>query len=266
MASVFEELLALDRPFVDFKLRLNGKEFDATARRLSAADADALDAFFADEYARLIVQNTEPNGELDRVERIYAARPRQDLMDQILGTRAIEIQRNGLALAGIDAKEIAKKSKDLEGEALDAYEAELEEMLKPHVEQAKAEIAADYESKSTEELSKILAQVNINIKAMQDARYAQQRRTLFYTLYDADKTPFFTDIEFVNQLSKSTIESIVSQVDLALLVGSDLPFESPPAHEPDGQQPSPRNSAAGMKAGGKRTKTTPSASKPSTTP
>lgn len=266
MLSVFEELLALDRPYLPLSLKFGSSERKFTIRKLNAADADALEAFFSDEYARLVIEKTEPEAgllsELERVRQTYALRPRHDLVEQVVGTRFLDVQKRALELGGEELREFA--SMELPFEEQQAHEAEVKSRLLALDAQARVEISEEYATKADEELVDLMAQVNINMKSISEARSRQNARNLYYVLYTEDsKERVFPNHEAVLQLTQDLIENLLQSISLAFSEAAlkDLPFDLPVAPERDKPLPSPSTLEAATKTSGKRTRTRPSDSK-----
>lgn len=260
--TVFEELLQLDRPFLDLKLKIAGRELEVLARRMNAADQDALDAFRSDEYARLVIEYTEPQSgkqsELDRVRQVYKMLSRHELLEQLLGTRSDQIQERALALSGLEASQVSQHFASLTDEAEKAaYQNEVEEALRASRSAAKEEFALEYQTKTDDELADIMAQVNVNVKANQEAMIRQNARRLYYQVYTSEKERFFPSVESVMEFSRESVIVWLKAVDAAFneWLLKQLPFESQDGQEPDGPLPSSSTSEAATKTGGKRTRT-----------
>lgn len=268
--SFFEELADLDRPWVDVKYTLRGKKFAGKAIRPNAAESDALEAFYADEYSRLVVKMTEPAGssELDKVRTIYTHVSREELIDQLVDTRAWDIQRETVKRAGIDVSKIVAEERDLSDEERKVREDERNKLVEEVGAIVTGEIRAEYEAKASEELVETLAQININVKAQRGARKAQNAQFLFCTMHDENLNKVFPSATAIrDRLTSDTIEDLKSVVDRAFANSavSDLPFVLADAPEQDGQASSPSTSEADTPDGGRRTKRTRASSKSSTT-
>jgi hypothetical protein len=256
----FQELLNLDRPFVPVTVKVGDKEIALQARRLSAADQDAIEAYFSDEYNRLVLEYFEPqNGKqsrFDEVITVYRSRPRADLLRQILGTRFEDVQARTFQISGLDIKEVRAELAN----ASEERSKELDTVLAEAKAIAEAEIRSEYDSKSDDDLANIMASVNTNMKALTEARQRQTCRRLFYILYDLDGKRYLPSPEDAAQLSKDTIAQWLQAVDIAFLtnVVQDLPFGSAADPAPNGPTPSQSNSGRATKGSGKRTKTTQS--------
>jgi hypothetical protein len=265
MAFNFEELVALDRPWIPVTLTIASKERPFKVRRPSAADQDALEAFFSDEYARLVIEKTEPHkdgtlNELERVLHTYQTRSRPELIDQVLGTRYMDIQRRALEIGGESLQNMAKEIAELLPEDRVEPEKELGETLDALRAQAREEVASEYDTKTDEELASLMAQVNINMKSINEARAKQNARQLFYMLHDENEERVFPTIDDVHRLQTATINSFLEKITTALAV-ADLPFDSRDGLVLDKPSPSPSTSAEATKASGKRTRTRQKSSK-----
>jgi hypothetical protein len=265
MAFNFEELVALDRPWIPVTLTIASKDQAFKIRRPSAADQDALEAFFSDEYARLVIEKTDPKedgsmNELDRVLHTYQTRSRPELLDQVLGTRYMDIQRRALEIGGESLQEQAKEVAELEPDARVEAEKALADELERLRTQAREEVASEYDSKSDAELATLMAQVNINMKSINEARAKQNARQLFYMLHDENEGRVFPTIDDVYRLQTATINSFLEKISTALAV-ADLPFDSPDGLVLDKPSPSLSTSVEATKASGKRTPTRRKSSK-----
>lgn len=265
----FEDLLTLDRPYVPFSIKMRGKNVSLLARRLTAADQDALEAYFADEYAKLVVRLTEaPAGkksELEQIKEIYSNLTRPELIDKKIGSRSPWIHEEALKLAGLSSAQILAERQELssseDSEAMLAeYDKNMEEALRIAVEQVTESYRAEYDTWSSEELVEDLAKLTINIKANNEARQSQNARRLFYIVYvespgKDSPTRFFPSEEAITQLSREAIEKLLLEVEKAFEVEASLPFELPADHEQDGPAQSQSISEEVTKDSGKPTKT-----------
>lgn len=265
MSSIFDELVALDRPWLPVKLKIGNGEKSFSIRRLNAADSDALDAFASDEYARLILEKTEPVGasELDRVRATYLQRPRHELLQQVVGTRFMDIERRALEIGGDDLRMRVDEAKGLTAEDQDAFEVALRLELDSYRVQARNEIGSEYDSKPDDELASIMAQVNINMKSIGEARQKQDARRLFYMLHDEAHERVFPTLASVSDLTEDTIKRLLEKIDEAfmLAIAADLPFVLQDGLAQSKPSPSPSTSVADTKPSGKRTRTRQKGSK-----
>lgn len=228
MASLFEEIGALDRPFIPVTLKINGRDVAVTARRPSAREQDSLDTYQMNEYGRVITESdrsVDGNlSELERVKRIYTSRPKSDLVQQMLPTRADEIRQLAADLAGVDLGEESLKMAAMGDEERAAYVKQRDEEMKTVVEAAKKQVAEDIDKTETmESLVDYLAQVNINIKAQLIARRNAHASFLYYVLYrptgdgsEPTKRAFDSPEQVQAQFTKDGIEDIFNTVAAAL--------------------------------------------------
>jgi hypothetical protein len=259
--STFEELLALDRPFVPVTFFLNGKEINLKARRPSAADMDTLDAIHSDTWARLVIEKTEATpgkqSELEKVRVTYSLRTREELIEQLLGTRYMDIDARAVEIVGKSLDTFTQEALEIENEDERVeYLVAGKKQLDEAAEIARKEIAEDYNSRPTEDLVDLISQVNINMKALAEASLAREAARLYYLVYTEDETtPFFPDTQAVLKLQVETVKAFAQAVERAFVksVPADLPFDSPSDPEPSGPQPSPKSSEAVSKGSGKRT-------------
>lgn len=269
MASYFEEQGLFDRPFVDVNLTIRGKTIPAKARVASGKESDMMDVFFASEHSRVLASlDQSTNGlpsERASIRAMYSTRPRSDIIDQLLGTRGKDIIERAIKIAGLDLVEEDKKMSGMGKEERTNYEAEKQAILDEARIKAKAEIASDYDSTSTDELLDKVTEVNVNIKALARANRALYAYYLYYTLYRPDEqTRCFESADQVkNELSSETIDSLTLQVRKALEQLSKVPTESPEASEQSGPTPSQSNSVEDTTASGEPTTTASDDSKQS---
>lgn len=260
--SIFEELVALDRPYINFNATISGIERPFLARRLSAADQDAIEAYFSDEYARQVLTRTESvdgkPSEIERVKVTYLSRPRTDLIAQILGTRAREVNARTFTILGEDYRERATASEDIKD--IDER-TEVQKQLVVEIDAARVaanlEFASEYEYRTDEELADIMSQINVNYRAQTEAASRRNSRNLHYILHTLDKERVFPTAESVEQLSQETIISILDASTKAfeMAVSTDLPFALPAAPERDKPSSSQSNLVGATKRSGKRTRT-----------
>lgn len=269
--SYFEELGVFDRPFVDVKAVLHGKEVPLQARALSAKDADAIDALQLDEYGRLLQKFTEPVdgsvNEVERVERVYAAQSHPQVVRQLLQTRGSDIEARAIEISGIDMQATMEEMRSLpDDDAREAFAKSQNEILEEARKTARAEVKHELEAQDVSDLAHTLAQVSTNVRAQIQAGQATNAAFLFYTIYRPDtKERAFTSIDEVTEmLSPAKIVELADAVRRAL--ATDIPFGSQGDEEPSTPPSSQRTSKAATPAGGKRTTTTKGASKRSTTP
>ena len=242
MASLFEELGAFDRPWVDVTVRIGSAERQMLARVPSASEQDAIDAFYMDEFSRILMDNVVAKdgkiSERDRVADIYRTRSKEDIVEQLIPTRSLELKERVQALTGIligaetlrlQAIEDDEERK-IEAEALDIRWKEGEDIVRK-------EIAEELGYEDFDLLVKRLAEVNINLKVQMTAKKNTNARFLLSSLYFRNPDgsagePAFKSIEEVSQFKAETIESLTAQVQAALQKGADLPLESPAGEEP----------------------------------
>lgn len=271
--TIFEELASLDRPIVDFSFPINGKVMQLKARRLNAMEQDAMDAFYSDEYARLIIEKTESRegskSELEQMKGIYATQTREALTAQLLETRAADVERIALESVGFNLEsEMASIGTLPDGER-EAYIEKRRVEVAEARKGARQEIQAEYDVRPLEELVDLISQMNVNVKAITEAQVSKATMFLYYALIDDSGKRICPSIEKVREsFTTSTILNMVKEVDRAFVLQSapDLPFVSPDDNTHDGQPSSSGTSEAVTKTGGKRTKTTRANSKSSTTP
>ena len=260
--SIFEELVALDRPYLSLTANIGGTDRKFLVRRLSAADQDALEAYGTDEYARQILARTEgidgAQSEMERVKQTYKSRPRSELMEQIVGTRFQDVRTRALEILGEDYSDRAKNAEDIVdvSERMEAQKV-LRLELNTAFESSKVDVATEYDTKTDEDIADIMSQVNINMKSMSEATSRQKARNLFYILFDENKHPVFPELDSVHSLSTESIDAILNASELAFTkaVPADLPFALPVDPERDKPTPSQSNSVAATKRSGKRTRT-----------
>jgi hypothetical protein len=274
MATLFEELASLDRPIVDVQLTINGKVKDLTARRPNALEADAIESYYSDEYARLIIEKTESSdparpSELDQMRGLYAGRTREELTAQLLETRLPDIERIAFEKADFDVHAEIRMFADRPESEREAYLEKRKAEVKKAQLEARAEVKAEYDARDFKDLVDLISQVNINVKAISEAQSSKASMYLYYALIDDKGERICPSAEAVKaNFTMPTIRRLVSDIEKAFVLQSapDLPFVSPDDNEPDGQPSSSATSEAGTVTGGKRTRTTRASSKRSTTP
>lgn len=246
----FDELLSLDRPEVPFTVTVSGKEVSLIARRLTAADQDALDAFYSDEYARLVIQYTDSvpgkTSELERKKKLFMNLSREKLEEQLVQTREAEIHNESLNVLAPEREELLQQPDDVVRKRL----LEVRNALT-------ADFLETYSQNSNEEIADVLAQVAVNVRAEAEARGKRTARQLYYQVYEesvGQSVRFFPDPEAVLSLSQETIIAFLQAVTQAFEAPKDLPLESVADPEPDGPAPLPSISEEATEASGKRTK------------
>lgn len=269
--SYFQEIGLIDRPFVDLKISIRGKDVDVRARALSAKEADEIESLRMDEYGRLLTRFNESvdggTSERERVTGLYATKSERELISQILPTREDEVAARALEASGIDfAREIAAVNRMETEEEREAYAKDVDERLEAAKLVAREDIRAELSLKSVDDLAQIMGQVNINIKAQRQSVEAYNTAFVYYALYRPDKPErVFDSVEQVaEELTDVKISEIVMAVQKALT--TDLPFGSREDEEPNKPPSSPATSRGATKGGGTRTRTTKGASKRSSTP
>lgn len=269
MSTIFEELANLDRPLVDVNLLIGGVAKTLKARRPNALDADAIEAYYSDEYARLIVAKTERPAdkpdvlcELEQMRLIYAGRTKEELIGQLLQTREDDIQRLAFEKAQFDVQAELKLMLDRTDEEKEAYLAERREQVKAAIAEASAEIRSEYEAREFEELVDLISQVNVNVKAIGEAQSSKAAMYLYYVLCDENGKQICPSAESVkSRFTIETIRRLVKEINSAFLLQSapDLPFVSQgddaPGGQPTSQEKSPQAQTP-LKRGGRRTKAT----------
>jgi len=248
MASIFEELSALDHPWVDVAIKLGKSDIACKSRIPSSDETDALDAYFMDKYAAIISEKSRSQdgkpSELDAVKAVLLTQPKTDIIEQLVPTRIDDIRVRAYELAGINFQDEAKALKELPDEAARAeYQTKREAELKDAIADARKEVVDGFLAQDSDALCEALAQVNINVKAQRLAREAANANIVHYSLYDLEGNRVFKSLEEVRSLSKMTVESIIKAISVALTPKADLPLESQADNEPDGQQSSADTSA-----------------------
>ena len=277
MSSIFEELAALDRPVVDMKLKIGKRQLDVQVQRPNALEVDAIEAYYNDEYARLIVDKTDDKHDesgkllecdLNQMRKIYSVRPRADLVSQLLQTRVGEIERLAVSKLDFDPSAEVRYMLELNNEDREERFALRKAELEAARVAAEAEIRAEYDSRSTEELAEQCSQINVNLKTIAEAQRSRESVYLYFVVKRDGKRVFPSADAIRAEFQPMTIASLVKQAEEAFATQSaaDLPFVSPGDSEPGGPPTSPQSSVAVTKVGGKRTKTTRGNSKRSSTP
>ena len=272
MSSLFEDAGALDCPFVDITVKVGGKDVPVTVRNPSAFESDEMDAFFANEYAKNLAEmTTSTNGkacELDTVKAIYSTKPSSEIIEQLLGTRSSDITSLALRRSGLNMVDEALKIQKMTDEEKKPYEAAMQEKLDKFVEEARAEIRAEYDSVSQYDLVERVSQVNINIKALGKSNRALAAEYLYHGLYrpGTDQHAFDNVEQVRQQFSVETIDRLYRQFRTATTEKStDLPIVSPEESTPDGLTPSLNTSGVVTMTSGEHTATLPEDSKQSIT-
>lgn len=274
--TIFDEIANLDRPFVPVKLNIGGKPYEFQAKRPNSLEADAIDAYYTEEYSKLIVKKTEPqNGsesELDQMRRILHTRTREEITMQLLQTRIPDIQRLTAEKVNFNPQRELASLMDLSEEEKDSYienrRAELEEAEKI----SRVEIKAEYDIREIDELIELLSQININVKALAEAQAGRNAIYVYFALHDANGDRVCPSPESVReQFQLGTISNFVKEIEGAFQrqVRADLPFVSQADSAPNGQPSSANTSepeTTQSSPGGKPTKATRKNSKRSTTP
>jgi|SRR5579872_5592513 len=271
MASVFDELGALDRPFCNIKISLGGKDISALGRMPSAEEQDMIDHFFNEEYARILEEKLSSKdgvqSELERIRRLYNVRPKSDLVDQMLGVRTQEITKRAYDLMGVDYESEAEKMAKMSEDERTAYVHEQDEILKGFVKQARELEKQDLEAADFNSLVDQLSTYNINLKSVVQARRAVSTWSVYYSLY-TDKDPVsgatiapkrvFESMEAVRKnLTAETIDKIVEALREGFRETAALPFKSQVEAERAKLSQSPSTSAAATETSGEPIETTP---------
>jgi hypothetical protein len=262
MASIFEELEALDRPFLPVKITIGKMEREFLARVPSAEESDALDAAFIEEYAKILAEKSQPQegktSEMATVRAIYKGRPKSDIVEQLVGSRQTDIMREALTNSGLDMGAETVKMFRMPLEEKTKYaedlDAQLEVAKKPIVER----ITAEYDALPIETLLDQLSQVNINIKSLALANRNTGADYIYQTLYEFGDQPkrVYPSPEKVRNLKPDTIEKIVKAIRAVVEI-SDVPLDLPDEKEQDKPSSSPSNLEAETKPSGDSTPETP---------
>lgn len=270
MASIFEELGALDRPFCPVTINMGGKEINALARMPSAEEQDTIDEFYNQDRARILESLiTEQGGlpsELTRVKFLYNARPKSDLVTQMLGARTNEITARAYELMGVDATSEAQKMLAMTEEEQKAYSAEQMERLTEFTAQAKDLEKQDLEATDMDTLVDQLSNYNVNLKSIIQARKSLNSWSVYYSLYtDKDKDGNVIEpqrvFESAEQVRKAmqpdTIDKVVEAIREGFKETAMLPFKSPADPEPVKPSLSPSISVEATQTSGEPIATTP---------
>jgi hypothetical protein len=259
--NTFEELLALDRPFVPVTFKFNGKELNLQARRLSAADYDSLESLHSDTWATLIMEMTEnvtgKQSEIEKVRMTYSLRTREELIEQLIGTRYQDMQARAEVIVGKTINQFVEDASHL-GDADErvAYLTEGKRQLDEAVQTVHAELFADYDLRPTDDLIKSISDVNVNMKALVKAGQVREAARIYFSVYTEDASErFFPSETAVLKLQPETVQALSKAIDHSFIaqVPSDFPFDLPSDQEQSGPQPSPKSTEADTKASGKRT-------------
>lgn len=274
--SLFKELQLLDRPYIPMSIHIGGRDVKVRVRLPSAQEQDAIDAFYMDTYAKTIAEKLEirhgrKTSERDSLRLIYEARTKAELIDQLIPTRQADIESRAYELAGIDRdyelRELMRLSSS-EPERFTERAQQIDDAIAITQPQAREEVARSYEDKSVEELARLMADININMKATTSASQAREADVLYYSMYDetGKQHMFESPEEVLEELRPDKITEIMRAIRKSIKEYEDIPFVSPGDSAPDGQPSLSSDSAADTKTGGKRTKTMRENSKQSSMP
>ena len=266
MASIFEELVRLSRPFVAVTLTLGGKEIPCQARSLSAAEEDIADSHFKNVYSRILNEKRTPQGEsplseTEIIRSIYSTRPKEDLVDQLMITRQDAIQQEAIRSLGLDMRVEYLKLQAMDADEKVAYEKSQSVALEAALAEARKIVRADMMGLPMEQLVNQVTDVNINVKALEEANKEAESQFLLYALHtlDTPPAPVFASLDDVRSLPHDQIHTMAVQSREALHAEakSNLPFASGTAAEPVKPTSSPSNSEAATETSGTPTETTP---------
>lgn len=259
--SYFEEIGILDRPFVNLTAAVNGKDVKLRARALSAMEKDELEALQLDAYGRELSRLTvaEPGSvsELERVSAVYAAKPKSDIVAQLLSARDSEIQARALEYSGIDLRSELEHIKSIENEdEREEYARVQNERFEDAKKAAKESIRLELEANSEHDLVREIAQINVNIRAQNAATKLYHSHVVYYALYrpDKDEKCFTSAADVTSSWTESTIRRLAETIQRSL--ETDIPFVSEAAPARKKRRSSQSTSEPATEVGGKPTKTT----------
>lgn len=282
MSSVFEEIANLDRPFVKCMLNFGGKLHEFVVRRPNALEADAIEAYYSDEYAKLIVKYTDPTedgrpNELQQMRNVLGNATTEAVIAQLMGTRKEDVQRYAVSKLDFDPATEAAATLEMTPEEQEAHVAKRREEFKAAHEAATVEVRAEYENLDRADLVETLAQINLNMKCLMEAGQAREAIFVYLTLYSVnaetnEEERVCPSADAVREkFTKTTIRYFYENITaaFALAVRRDLPFVSPDEGTPSGQPTSANTSEPATtqsSPGGRRTRRRRRNSKPSSTP
>jgi len=187
--SVFEEIANLDRPFVKCNLSLGGELKEFQVKRPNALEADAIDAYYSDEYAKLIVKYTDPteNGtpnELDQMRNVLKNATTEAIINQLMQTRRDDVQRGAMTKLDFDPAKEVSEALNMSEEERETYITERRAQFAAAHEAATSEVRAEYENLDKADLVETLSNVNLNMKCLMEAGVARQAMFVYLTLHD----------------------------------------------------------------------------------
>jgi len=275
--SFLEELGLSDTPYVPVSLPIGVRQGKPTfvevlARRTSGYEQDAIDAAYMNTYSDILAEKSTPPAdggmsEMDRVRSIYSSRPKADIVEQVLGTRLIDVREKAAQLGGMDLEAIRDQVLEIKDDKeREAFAKAKDEQLKPFIEEAKKVLSEEIGKEPLDQLTYQLVQANVNLQVQMAARRIMNSQILYYTLFQKGENgePAYDDKDVPKrvfegpgspnkELRGDTLDAWMEQVTEALKKDEDVPFVSPVAPEPNGLGTSPASSEQVTPASGDST-------------